>query len=536
MKTDNLYLYALMQELDYLNQGARIEKIHQPTQYEITLNVRTKKGNKKLLISIHPETFRFHMTTRAFENPKQPKGFCVVLRKYLEGGVITKVEQLYHDRIIRLTIQSYNAVGDLVEYFLYTELMGKYSNLILVDQDEKIIDALKRVDITKSEYREVLPKLKYYLPALHENPQEFKFYLQPFLKAWLKQNNFTEEVLLLHAQTPKGYYYKLVNGKAIYSFLAIDAVIDIKEVLTFDTLSEAIDLYYYEQTIAQQLREKTMNLLHFVNQTVKRNDKKIKKLTKELHTAENYEQYQMIGNLLLAQQYTLSDYQKEVTLDNYYVEPLDKIHVQLNEQKTIVENAQQYFKKYTKAKTAIEKLQEQIQKTQAEINYFDTITQSLAHADLKQADEIREELVIEGYFKQKGTIKKQKKVPQFSTYHFAGVDYLVGKNNLQNDYVTFKMRRRDYTWLHVKDFPGSHVLITKKGTLDEDKLVAGALLAAYFSKMRESDNVAVDYTFVQHVSKPSGAKSGFVIYREQKTLYVTPSLTNMQKYFNDFGG
>lgn len=535
MKTDNLYLYALMHELAYLNEGARIEKIHQPTQYEVTLNLRTKIGNKKLLLSIHPETFRMQMTTRSFENPMQPKSFCVVLRKYIEGGMITACEQLHQDRIIRLTIQAYNAVGDLVVYYLYVELMGKYSNLILVDQTEMIIDALKKVDITKSEYREVLPRLKYYLPKLQEQNQGFNYYVQPFLKQWLTTHDYNAEVLLLQAKTPKGYFYKLVDNKMVYCFFDIATVFadQLKEQIVFETLSEAIDLYFYEQNIHQQLKEKTTSLLTFVDQAEKRNKRKIKKLQQELANAENYEMYQMLGNLILTGQHLIAPRQKEVTLDNYYADPISKITIALDEQKTATENANQYFKKYNKGKTAIEKLHEQIAKTKAEISYFDTINQSLAFADLKQAEEIRQELTEEGYLKAKHRQMQTKKTPQFAQYSHQGVTYLVGKNNLQNDYISFKMRRKDFTWLHVKDFPGSHVLITKRPPLTDDELLAGALLAAYYSKMRESENVAVDYTLVQNVNKPSGAKPGFVIYREQKTLFVTPSLTNIKQFFEE---
>ena len=533
MNLDNLSIYALVEELSYLNEGARIEKIHQPTQYEALFHLRTKEGNKKMLVSIHPETFRLHMTTRTFENPLQPKSFCVVLRKYIEGGVITKIKQLYKDRIIRLTIRVYNAVGDLVEYFLYVELMGKYSNLILVDQEGIIVDALKKVDITKSEYREVLPRLKYYLPKMGEPKTGFAYYLQPFLKNWLEQQNFQPEMLLLHAKEAKGYYYRLQNEKILYSFIDVStSLADIKEQFVFASFSEAIDLAYYERTISQQLKEKTSNLLTFVNQFEKRNIRKLAKLKQELVDAEDNETYQIIGNLLLAQQYKVGLHQEEVVLDNFYVADNSTITVKLDPWKNAAQNAQLYFKRYNKGKTAIAKLQEQILKTEEELAYFETISQSLEYSDLKQADEIREELVAEGYYRDRSKKVAKKTKPNFSHYVYQDVDYYVGKNNLQNDYVTFKMRRKDYTWLHVKDFPGSHVLIAKKAPISEEELHVGALLAAHFSKMRTSENVAVDYTLVQHVTKPSGAKPGFVIYREQKTIFVTPSLTNLQKYFD----
>jgi len=534
MRTDNLYLYALMHELSNRLERARIEKIHQPTQYELMFHLRTRTGNKKLLISIHPETFRFHLTERQFENPPQPKNFCVLLRKHLSGGMVTKLAQIGRDRIVALTIESYNAIGDLVTYNLYVELMGKYSNVVLVNDDGIIIDAFKKVDETKSEQRQILPKLTYTLPAMSEVNAAFGFYLQPFLKKWLVDTHYNEELLLVAAKTPQGYYYKLKNNQAIYTFLAIDDSLEVKEKLMFPTLSQAIDIYYYEQTIAQQLKEKTAHLLRVVDQTYRRDVKKRKKLQAEYDAATGFETYQLIGNLLLAQQYTLPSHAEIVQLTNYYAEEQEVMTVQLDGGRSVVQNAQMYFKKYTKAKIALDKVREQLAKNEKEIAYFETIRQSLTYADLQQAAEIADELASGGYVKAKHKVKRKTKIPQYRTYVYRDIEYLVGKNNLQNDYVTFKMRRKDYTWLHVKDFPGSHVLITKKAPLTEEETYVGALLAAYFSKMRASENVAVDYTLVQHVHKPSGAKPGYVIYREQKTLYVSPSLTNLQTYFADF--
>jgi len=534
MRTDNLYLYALVHELTPVLERARIEKIHQPTQYELLFHLRTKNGNKKLLISIHPETFRFHLTERSFANPQQPKNFCTVLRKYLSGGMIVQVAQISRDRIVKLVIESYNAIGDLMTYTLYIELMGKYSNVVLVNNENVIIDSFKKIDETKSDARHVLPKLTYYLPEMPKLDDTFGFYLQPFLKKWLALHHYAPEMLLLAAKEPTGYYYKLVDGQAIYAFLALDDALEIKEKLTFSTLSQAIDVYYYEQTVAQQLKEKTRHLLHVTEQTYKRDRKKQKKLAAEYAAAQDFDRYQLIGNLLLAQQYALPTHAKTVRVTNYYDEAQAEIVIPLDERKTVVQNAQVYFKKYVKAKTALDKLQEQLTKNEKEIAYFETIQQSLRYADLHQAEEIAQELQEQGYIKTKSKVARKKKIPQYAKYDYEGITYLLGKNNLQNDYVTFKMRRKDYTWLHVKDAPGSHVLIMHRAPLNEEIVYIGALLAAYFSKMRESENVPVDYTLVQHVHKPTGAKPGYVIYREQKTMYVSPSLTNLQKYFSDF--
>ncbi|MGL5042771.1 MAG: Rqc2 family fibronectin-binding protein [Culicoidibacterales bacterium] len=533
MKIDSLFVHALTKELSYLNEGTRIEKIHQPTQYDVIMNIRTPKGNAKLLLSIHPETFRFHQTNRIYENPKTPKSFCVVLRKYIEGGKIVKIEQLRQDRHIKLTIETYNAVGDFVRRFLYLELMGKHSNLILTDSEDLIIDALKRVDITKSEYREVLPKLRYILPYYGvENAPIKDFYIQPIYQKWLDQHNFQPEVLQLYAQTPKGYYYVGATAKQSYmSFFDLGELFNAEvEVLKFDLLSQAMDFYFHEITQKQQLQEKVSNLLIFVQKHYKKNLRKKEKLSKELYLAEDFQKYQEIGNLILAHQHKILKNQTMVELENFFTPEQKILKVALNPRINATQNAQSYFKKYNKAKTALIKVAEQIGATKMELTYFETIIQSLEQADLPQAIEIRQELEQQGYLKLKKQKEKVAKQLKFMTYSYEQTPILVGRNNLQNDYVTFKQKRKGFIWLHVKDFPGSHVLICAK-EISTELLMAGATLAAYYSKMKTSENVNVDYTEVQHVSKPVGAKPGFVIYKEQKTVSITPSRVNLLHFF-----
>lgn len=535
MKIDSLFVYALIHELSYLNDGARIEKIHQPTQYEVLFNIRTLNGNKKLLFSIHPETFRFHETTRTYENPKTPKSFCVVLRKYIESGKIIKIEQLRSDRHIKLTIETYDAVGDFVRRYLYLELMGKHSNLILTDENDMIIDALKRVDIHKSEYREVLPKLRYVLPreTVKADTETFSYYIQPIYRTWLEKKSFNEAVLLLQAQEPKGYFYQVTTTKKGYvSFFDISEVFgeELLEKIEFARLSEVLDYYFHQTTTKQQLQEKVSNLLLFVQKHYKKNQRKKLKLEKELKAAEDYEKYQKMGNLLLAQQHLIQKNMTEIEVEDYFSGTGEKIVIPLKPLLTATQNAQSYFKRYTKSKKAIQMLHEQIEKTTMELLYFETILQSLEQADLQQAVEIRSELEQQGYLKVKKQKERVSKQVKYMSFRYNDIEILVGRNNLQNDYVTFKKKRKGYTWLHVKDFPGSHVLICERDT-DPEVIEAAAMLAAYYSKMQTSENVAVDYTEVQNVSKPSGAKPGFVIYREQKTIHVTPNHANMKKYF-----
>lgn len=535
MKIDNLYTRALVHELQFLDEGARIEKVHQPTQYEVILNLRTKQGNKRLLLSIHPETFRFHFTTRAFENPREPKQFCLALRKHIESGRITAIEQIGNDRHIKITVDTYDVVGNPVKRYVYLELMGRHSNLILVDENNKIIDALKRLDVTQNEYREILPHAEYVLPQQNtgDEKRDSSFYVQPPLQKWIAAHEYETNVLALRAMDPRGVYYRFLDTNKVWlGFMEVDEVFDGErfEKIVFPTLSEALDLFYYDRMQRQQLKEKVTSLLQFVQKTDKRNRKKLKNLANDLAKAEDYDKYQEYGNLLLAHQGQLNDHVKSVEVVNYFSPEQEKVTIPMDEKSTVAQNAQKYFKRYTKSKTAIVKVQEQIEATEEEIAYFETIFQALDQADLETAEQIRTELVEGGYLKQRRQKIRGQKKPQFTTFMFDDTKILVGKNNLQNDQITMKERRKDYIWLHIKDFPGSHVLVCSKEP-NEETIHAAGMLAAYFSKLRMSENVAVDYTQVQHVSKPTGAKPGYVIYVKQKTMFVTPTVSALQELF-----
>lgn len=542
MKIDNLFLFAMLQELVYFQEGARIEKIHQPTMYDLIFQLRTKRGNTKLLISLHPETFRIQETKQSFKNPQNPKTFCIILRKYFEGAKIIGIEQLHDDRLIKIAVQVYDAVGNLVTRYLYVELMGKHSNCVLTDDENIIIDAFKKATIEQNQFREILPNKKYYLPPSSQLDKKFPFFLQKPYQAWLEKNNYEPEVLLLHARSPKGYVYQSKDqNKGFISFLDIQEVFPKPDfrVQMFDTLSEAMDFYFHRLTQQQQLKEKLTNLLQFSQQAYEKNLRKLKKLKRELEIAEHFEIYQEKGNILLTfqNQFKNAPRQEQVQLPNIFSEQGELITIQLHPQKTMTENAQQYFKKYTKGRNAISNIAMQIAKTKDEIFYFEGILSALTTANLDEAQEIEQELVEQNYLKQKkkGIAKQKNKMDQKQLLKFTINEkiFVVGKNNLQNDFITFKLRRKGYFWFHVKDFPGSHVLLLTSDINDTD-IIMGAMLAAYFSKMRQGSNVAVDYTMVENVAKPSGAKPGFVIYTQQKTVFVTPDVEYLRKIIPNY--
>ena len=272
------------------------------------------------------------------------------------------------------------------------------------------------------------------------------------------------------------------------------------------------------------------SLIQFVHKHLQKDQKKIKNLRKDLQAAEGYEQYQQYGNLLLAQQHQLENNVPKVEVIDYFSADQAKIEIPMDTRYGVAENAKRYFKRYTKSKTALVKVQEQLEKTASEMEYFETIQVALEQADLAAAEEIREELIRGGYIKRRRKDPLKPKAAKYQSFMVGDTKILVGKNNLQNDQVTMKERRKDYGWLHVKDFPGSHVLICTKNP-SEELQYAGALLAAYYSKMRASENVAVDFTLVQNVTKPTGAKPGFVIYKNQTTLFVTPTRSTMDAIF-----
>ncbi|WHF28518.1 NFACT RNA binding domain-containing protein [Bacillus altitudinis] len=559
MSFDGIFTYGMTNELQETLTGGRISKIHQPYKHELIFQIRSKGKNHKLLLSAHPSYARVQLTEHHDDNPSEPPMFCMLLRKHLEGGFIERFEQIGLDRVIVLHVRSRNEIGDEQTRKLYIEIMGRHSNLILVeDETEQIIDGLKHLSPSVNSYRTVLPGHQYLLPPAQQKLNPFDVTKEDILKhlrfqegkianqivdtfsgvsplfakeavhrAGLANQETIPSTLLemfqliqAHSFTPQ---LTRKDGKEYFYLLELQHVHG--DMKTFDSLSELLDRFYFGKAERDRVKQQAADLERFVVNEKKKNENKLKKLKRTLEESQNAHKYQLYGELLTANIYAIKKGDKEATVINYYDEEGGEITIPLKTNKTPSENAQAYFTKYQKAKNAVEAVNEQIERTHEEIVYFDELIQQLSSASPKDLEEIREELVEGKYLRPKQKRNAKKKKPsaiQLEAYESSqGVPILVGKNNKQNEYLTTKAAARDDIWLHTKDIPGSHVVIRHKAP-DEQTLLEAAQIAAYFSKAKESSSVPVDYTKIRHVKKPNGAKPGFVTYDQQQTLFVTP--------------
>lgn len=549
MAFDGLFTRAIVTELQQL-VGGRINRVHQPNEYEVVLTMRAQRKSVKLLLSAHPSYARVQLTEETITNPPEPTMFCTILRRHIESGIITAIEQVDNDRIIHFTIASHNEIGDPITRTLIMEVMGRHSNLMVVDPgDDKIIEALKHLPPYMNSFRTVLPGATYVSPPEQEkkNPftiseeelfelyhklekgRDFIQYLQGIapihateLYALLKQNlqfqtyrNFIESFETLPFQP----VVMKKDGRDIFSAHPLTTADEV--IYEAKSLGDLLDRVYFEKADRERVRAQAQDLEKWLANERAKLVKKEKVLQKEYQDAEKLDDFQLYGELLMAHHYQIEANAKEATVENYY--DGSEVTIPLDPRKTAIENANRYYTKYTKAKNALIQLKEQMRLTKEELDYFETLLQQVEMATPDDIDEIREELIENGYMRKRRSKKKEKKKKMvIERYESStGIPIAVGKNNKQNDYVTFKLASRHHTWLHTKDIPGSHVVILSDDP-DETTLQEAAVIAAYFSKARTSSNVPVDYTEIRHVKKPSGAKPGFVNYFEQQTVFVTP--------------
>ncbi|MDQ0175882.1 Rqc2 family fibronectin-binding protein [Bacillus chungangensis] len=570
MAFDGLFTRAMIKELVHLIKGGRINKIHQPYKHELVIVVRANGQNQKVLVSAHPSYSRLQITKEQYENPPEPSNFCMFLRKHIEGYLIEDIYQIELDRIIVFLVKGRNEIGDITYKQLYIELMGRHSNIILVDKERQIIlDCIKHVPPGLNSYRTVLPGHEYILPPaqnkrnpLEQNEEailqvldfnrgnldkqivEHFAGISPLLAKEMKHraglaNRVTIPPVFMEImnQLKNDHYEPTIskNDEKEHFYLFPITYLKNKEEKTFSTLSSMLDRFYFRKASRDRVKQQGQDLERFVKNELTKNTTKIAKLKKTLKDAENAEKYQLYGELLTANIYLLKKGMKTIDVVNYYDKHQNHLTIPLDPKKTPAQNAQFYYAKYQKAKNALVVVQEQIEKANKEIDYFDHLLQQLNSADPKDLDEIREELIEEGYIRLKQKQKKLRKKhikPNVERYKASdGTEILVGKNNKQNDYLTNQLAKRDDIWLHTKDIPGSHVVIKSKAPTAET-IMEAANIAAYYSKARESSMVPVDFTAVKHVKKPNGAKPGFVIYDHQETVYVTPDADKLKEMKN----
>lgn len=542
MSFDGFFLHHLTKELqDELLYG-RIQKVNQPFEHELVLTIRNNRKNYKLLLSAHPVFGRVQITKTDFQNPQTPNTFTMIMRKYLQGAVIESLEQIDNDRILEIAFSNKNEIGDNVKVTLVVEIMGKHSNIILIDKAEsKIIESIKHIGFSQNSYRTILPGSTYIAPPKTDAKNPFtvsdeKLFeilqtedLAPrhLQKLFQGLGRDTAENLSAQLSDDKIKQFRAFFARDVQpnmtdkSFAAVLFDNSNKE-KTFDSLSELLDVFYQDKAERDRVNQQSSDLIHRVQTELDKNVKKLKKQEKELQATENAEEFRQKGELLTTYLSMVPNNQDQVELDNYYTN--EKITIGLDKSLTPNQNAQRYFKKYQKLKEAVKHLTGLIEETKHTITYLESVETSLNHASISDIADIREELVETGFVKRRTKDKRHKrKKPEQYLASDGKTIIMVGRNNLQNDELTFKMAKKGELWFHAKDIPGSHVLIKDNLNPSDEVKTDAAELAAYYSKARLSNLIQVDMIEAKKLNKPTGAKPGFVTYTGQKTLRVTPT-------------
>lgn len=578
MALDGIFLRHIKTELETILLDSRVSQVFEPNRDEIIITFRTFDGNKKLLLSTRGDSPRVGITQYSVENPEQPPMFCMLLRKRLSSAKLTAIRQPSLERMLLFDFDAVNELGDRVKLSLAVEIMGKHSNVVLIDGEGVIVDALKRVDVTLSSKRLVLPSLIYELPpsqdklsiedesidniikALELNPEarldkailnvltgvspvvcrELSFKSTGAVDTdkdlmsnaeWqslrYELENLKEEVI-----NPKSYALTMKNsqGKLFdFSFMPINQYGDSVEKFEYTSFCEALDAFYHLRESAERMRMKSHTLSKLVSNNIERLARKISVQKVELEKCKDREILRQKGDLIGANMHLIKKGMPYADVINFYDEEGGEIRIALDIAKTPQQNAQKYYKDYAKAKTADKMLRVQIETASEELLYLETVADEIARAESEQdLSSIRQELIAEGYLKQNKGEKNNRKPkalkPDFREFQTSdGFKILVGRNNRQNDLLTMKTANKNDLWFHTKDIPGSHTVIVTEGReVSEEAILEAAQIAAYFSKAKESSQVPVDFTLIRRVSKPQGAKPGKVIYTDQQTVYVTP--------------
>lgn len=573
MPLDGITLNLLKQELSRSIVGSRIEKIHQPSKDELVFHLRSREGAYRLLVSASANSPRLHLTSNAPENPASPPMLCMLFRKHLTGSVITDIRQLGLDRVIFIDLAGTNELGDSTTFTLCVEIIAKHSNIILVNSEGNIIDSVKRIDFTQSSVRQILPSFKYELPpqqsklnitenepehvadcirnvigkrlsgAILETLQgisplvsrEIAYYASPDDPAATEITEISVQRLTKKLQEIKTAVESgvasptmlLREGIKPYDFTFSDITqygfaVTAKE---FESFSELLDDFYYEKDRFERTKQRSQSLLKLLNNAAARAARKLQGRQAELEACADKDSLRINAELILANQYRLEKGSLFYDIENFYDEN-KVIRISADPALSPSANAQKYFKEYRKAKTAESMLGELIEQSEQELAYLESVIDSVNRADgFTELAEIRAELYEQGYLKRakndKG--KKPKPLPPLEYVSDDGYTILVGRNNIQNDILTFKTAAKDDSWFHTQKIPGSHVVVIGNGDIiPELTCRQAAALAAYHSGGRESSQVAVDYTEVRALKKPSGAKPGKVIYHTYNTMWVTP--------------
>ncbi|WP_019228519.1 NFACT family protein [Sedimentibacter sp. B4] len=579
MSLDGIFLHSIHNELNNKLLGARVDKIYQPDKNEIIISLRNSGENYKLLLTAASSSPRIHLTDVTRKNPEQPPMFCMLLRKHLTGAHITEVSQINMDRILEISFECKDELDTTVHKSLIIEIMGKHSNIIFINKNSRIIiDSIKRVAENVSSVRQVYPGLVYVTPPADKtNPLETdkeKFYeevsssfkgmyvydffyknflgMSPFISkeicflAKINESTYMGEVSELQKErlwaafdsvfekTKKGEYTFNVffdEKKQLFDFYCLDVeYLNSMDKKNYASPGNMLDDYYFEQDNKNKINQKVSSLLKSLNTKIDRDKKKVEKQRNELLNAEDRDKYRVYGELIIANLHMTPENHK-LKVVNYYDPEMKEITIPLDPKLNLNQNSQKFFKRYNKLKNAEEELQKFIETSLSEIKYLENILYSIESCETTEdLDDIYTELIAEGFMKKKGKIKKSKEYKtEFTTYVSSkGHEIIVGKNNIQNDMLTFKIGKKEDYWFHAKDMPGSHVIIKTNGDeLEDDEYVEAAKVAAFYSKGKNSGFVEVDYTKKSNVKKPAGAKPGFVIYDTNYSMLVEPDISGI---------
>jgi len=577
MSLDGIFLNSIKYDLHKKLMDGRVDKIHQPDKNEIVIAIRSGGENHKLLMTAASSSPRLHLTNVTRKNPQEPPMFCMLLRKHLSGAHVTDIKQINFDRILEITFECKDELDTTVNKSLIIEIMGKHSNIIFINTDTRVvIDSIKRVAENVSSVRQIYPGLKYVTPPQQDkiNPLDanrdvflsaidnandgtliYNFFYQSFMGlspfiskemchlASLNESTYIGELTSGQKEAMWGAFSQIMNKVDIsdfsyniyldenneqYGFYCMDVdYLKSYNKKNYDDTGRLLDDYYYEQDNKNKINQRVASLIKSMNTKIDRNRKKVEKQRNELYNAEDRDKYKIYGELILANLHQKPENHK-LKVINYYDPEQNEIIIPLDPRLNLSQNSQKFFKRYNKLKKAEEELHKLIEESLNEIAYLENILYSIEACEtIDDLDEIYNELIAEGIMKRKSKVKKQKEFkPDFMIYTSSGGhEILVGRNNLQNDALTFKIAKKEDFWFHAKNMPGSHVIIRTNGDeLTDDEYVEAAQIAAYYSKGKNAGMVEVDYTKKINVKKPPNAKPGFVIYDTNYSMLVKPTV------------
>lgn len=573
MPMDGLTLGFVTREMKEILVGGRIDRITQPEKDTIVLLIRAGAANHRLLLCASPNNARCHLTGQNYPNPLEPPMFCMLLRKQLMSGRVMDIRQIHGDRVVHVDIDTVDEMGDHVLRRLVLEIMGRHSNLMLLDAEGKILEAARHVSADMSRVRQVQPGLPYLPPPEQEKLSPEEAEPEKLLAKLLAQGDVPLQKALaasvsgLSGVAARELTFRVLpagqekaddmqeaasrlsellqrlpemtdarvlvdeqgDARDVFPFCYLSS--DIQHQEKYASVSQALEKYFGTRDQQDRINQKSASMVKLLKGQIERCEKKLAQQEEDLSSAAKMEEYRIMGEMINANLWQLKKGQTEVTLPNFYDENGGTITIPMDIQLTPVQNAQRYFKKYQKARTTREMAAEQKEKTLEELSYLEgallDVGKCVGESEL---EEIRQELMRTGYIRKGVNRRQQKALPKSKPYHYRsseGIDIYVGKNAVQNDRLTGTARANEM-WLHAKDMPGSHVIIRTEEEVPRQTLLEAAILAAWYSKGQRSSGVPIDYTLRRYVKKPGGAAPGMVIYTNQRTLYMTVSESDLR--------